>query len=61
MLATMSPKLSAETLADSNDELTMEIYRQSRISHTSAQARPKSLEISHFVSKLVGVNLFPNG
>ena len=47
MLATMSAKLSAETLAYSNDKLSMEIYRQSRISQSE--------------SKLVGVNLFPNG
>lgn len=60
MLATMSAKLSAETLAYSNDKLSMEIYRQSRISHTPAQARG-SHEISQSESKLVGVNLFPNG
>lgn len=57
----MSAKLSAETLADSNDKLTMEIYRQSRISHTPAQARLKVMRFLSLKASLLVLICFRTG
>ena len=55
MLATMSAKLSAETLADDGN-----LQAEQNFSHPGP-SQAKSHEISQSESKLVDVNLFPNG